>query len=115
MPIRVVVLLNLGPLFGGFRFATRPGMFGLDAPRAFAVLERSVESAFTLLSAHDPADWAALAPTGFDAALPRLEENIGAAALELTSADLRDIDRAASTIAVEGARYPDRLEQLTGR
>jgi aryl-alcohol dehydrogenase-like predicted oxidoreductase len=45
----------------------------------------------------------------------RLEENIGAAAIALTSHDLREIDRAASQITVHGARYPDQLEQLTGR
>ncbi len=47
--------------------------------------------------------------------LERLEENIGAAAVELTADDLREIDRAASKITVQGARYPDRLEQMTGR
>jgi aryl-alcohol dehydrogenase-like predicted oxidoreductase len=47
--------------------------------------------------------------------LKRLEENIGAAAIELTSDDLREIDRAASKIKVEGARYPEKLEQMTGR
>ena len=47
--------------------------------------------------------------------LERLEENIGAAAVELTADDLREIDRAASRITVQGARYPDRLEQMTGR
>lgn len=46
--------------------------------------------------------------------LHRLEENIGAAAVELNSDDLREIDNAASSIAVQGARYPDWLEQLTG-
>jgi aryl-alcohol dehydrogenase-like predicted oxidoreductase len=46
--------------------------------------------------------------------LNRLEENIGAAAVELTSDDLRDIDSAASKIKVEGARYPERLERMTG-
>ena len=45
----------------------------------------------------------------------RLEENIGAASVELSSDDLRDIDRAASQITVQGARYPEHLEQLTGR
>jgi aryl-alcohol dehydrogenase-like predicted oxidoreductase len=44
----------------------------------------------------------------------RLEENIGAAALELTSEDLREITAAASAIAIEGARYPDHLERRTG-
>ncbi|PYU19777.1 MAG: aldo/keto reductase [Acidobacteria bacterium] len=46
--------------------------------------------------------------------LNRLEENIGAAAVELTADDLRDIDSAASKIKVEGARYPERLERMTG-
>jgi aryl-alcohol dehydrogenase-like predicted oxidoreductase len=45
----------------------------------------------------------------------RLEENIGAAAVELTADDLREIDRAASEMTVQGARYPEQLEQLTGR
>jgi aryl-alcohol dehydrogenase-like predicted oxidoreductase len=47
--------------------------------------------------------------------LHRLEENIGAASIELTSDDLREIESAASKIKVEGARYPEKLEQLTGR
>ena len=47
--------------------------------------------------------------------LERLEENIGAAALELTSDDLREIDSASSEITVQGARYPENLEQMTGR
>jgi len=45
----------------------------------------------------------------------RLEENIGAAAVELTANDLRDIENAAAKIAVQGARYPEKLESLTGR
>jgi aryl-alcohol dehydrogenase-like predicted oxidoreductase len=47
--------------------------------------------------------------------LPRLDENLGALAVELTADDLRDIDSAASNITVHGARYPDKLEQMTGR
>jgi aryl-alcohol dehydrogenase-like predicted oxidoreductase len=47
--------------------------------------------------------------------LERLEENIGAVALELTSDDLREIDGASSEITVQGARYPENLEQMTGR
>jgi aryl-alcohol dehydrogenase-like predicted oxidoreductase len=47
--------------------------------------------------------------------LERLDENIGAVSVELTPADLRDIDTAASKIAVQGARYPEKLEQMTGR
>jgi len=45
----------------------------------------------------------------------RLEENIGATEVELTPEDLAEIDRAASEIRVEGARYPENLERLTGR
>jgi len=47
--------------------------------------------------------------------LRRLEENLGAAEIELTADDLRDIESAASKIKVEGARYPERLEQMAGR
>ena len=47
--------------------------------------------------------------------LSRLEENIGAAAIELTQDALRDIEIAASKITVHGARYPEHLEQMTGR
>jgi aryl-alcohol dehydrogenase-like predicted oxidoreductase len=47
--------------------------------------------------------------------LPRLEENIGAADVELTPDDLDDIDGAASNIKVEGARYPRELQELVGR
>jgi aryl-alcohol dehydrogenase-like predicted oxidoreductase len=47
--------------------------------------------------------------------LHRLEENIGAASIALTPDDLREIDRATSQITVHGDRYPERLEQLTGR
>jgi len=47
--------------------------------------------------------------------LNRLDENIGAVAVELTPDDLRDIESAASKIKVQGARYPEKLEQMTGR
>ncbi len=47
--------------------------------------------------------------------LERLDENIGAVAVELTSDDLREIDSAASKITVQGARYPEHLERMTGR
>jgi aryl-alcohol dehydrogenase-like predicted oxidoreductase len=47
--------------------------------------------------------------------LHRLEENIGAAAIKLTPDDLREIESAASKITVQGARYPEKLEAMTGR
>lgn len=46
--------------------------------------------------------------------LHRLEENVGAAAIELTVQDLRDIESAASKVTVQGARYPKQLERMTG-
>jgi aryl-alcohol dehydrogenase-like predicted oxidoreductase len=47
--------------------------------------------------------------------LHRLEENIGAATIELRPADIREIDDAVSKITVQGARYPEHLQQMTGR
>ena len=47
--------------------------------------------------------------------LHRLEENIGAVAVELTASDLREIENAAAEIKVQGASYPEKLEQMTGR
>jgi aryl-alcohol dehydrogenase-like predicted oxidoreductase len=46
--------------------------------------------------------------------LSRLEENIAAASLTLSAADLREIDGAASNITVQGTRYPERMQRLTG-
>jgi aryl-alcohol dehydrogenase-like predicted oxidoreductase len=47
--------------------------------------------------------------------LSRLDENIGALAIELTSKDLTEIDAAAARIPVQGDRYPEHLEKMTGR
>ena len=47
--------------------------------------------------------------------LDRLKENIGAVSVELTAEDLREIDSASSKITVQGARYPENLERITGR
>ena len=47
--------------------------------------------------------------------LHRLEENIGAAAVELTPNDLRDIESAASKITIQGARYPEHIEEMSNR
>ena len=45
----------------------------------------------------------------------RLEENIGAASIELNQADLEAIEAAAAAVTIQGARYPERLEAMTGR
>jgi aryl-alcohol dehydrogenase-like predicted oxidoreductase len=55
-----------------------------------------------------------IAPIPGTTKLNRLEENIGATTVELTPDDLRDIDSTASKIKLEGARYPERLEKMTG-
>jgi aryl-alcohol dehydrogenase-like predicted oxidoreductase len=47
--------------------------------------------------------------------LQRLDENNGAVAIELTADDLREIESAAAEIKVQGTRYPEKLEQMTGR
>jgi aryl-alcohol dehydrogenase-like predicted oxidoreductase len=56
-----------------------------------------------------------IAPIPGTTRLDRLDENIGAVAVELTPEDLGDIESAASRITVQGARYPEKLEQMTGR
>lgn len=56
-----------------------------------------------------------IAPIPGTTKLHRLEENIGAIAVELTPADLSEIEDAASKIEVQGARYPEKLEQMTYR
>ena len=56
-----------------------------------------------------------IAPIPGTTKLARIEENIGAAAIELTPDDLREIASEASKITVQGARYPEELERLTYR
>jgi aryl-alcohol dehydrogenase-like predicted oxidoreductase len=46
--------------------------------------------------------------------LARLDENIGSVAVELTPDDLREIESAASKITVQGSRYPEHIEKMTG-
>ncbi len=55
-----------------------------------------------------------IAPIPGTTKLNRLEENTGAASIKLTSDDLREIESAASKITVQGARYPEHLERMTG-
>jgi aryl-alcohol dehydrogenase-like predicted oxidoreductase len=66
--------------------------------------------ALAWLLAHKP--W--IVPIPGTTKLYRLDENIGAVAIELTAGDLNQIDNAASKIKVEGDRYPERLEKMTG-
>lgn len=56
-----------------------------------------------------------IAPIPGTKRLERLEENLGAASIELTADDLQEIDRAASQITVHGDRYPEALKKVVGR
>jgi aryl-alcohol dehydrogenase-like predicted oxidoreductase len=56
-----------------------------------------------------------IAPIPGTTKVSRLEENLGAENISLTTDDLREIDRAASEIKVEGARYPEHLQKMVGR
>jgi aryl-alcohol dehydrogenase-like predicted oxidoreductase len=84
------------------------GLLGQIAQRKKAT---SAQIALAWLLAQKP--W--MVPIPGTTKLDRLDENIGAVSLELTPEDLRDIDGAAAKITVQGARYPERLEQMTGR
>ncbi len=65
------------------------------------------------LSAGAQKPW--IAPVPGTTKLHRPEENLGAVNVELTAEDLREIEEAASEIDVQGARYPEKLEAMTGR
>ncbi len=82
-------------------------LLGMIAKRKNAT---SAQIALAWLLAQKP--W--IVPIPGTTKLNRLEENIGAVSIQLTPEDLRDIDAAASKITVEGARYPERLERMTG-
>ena len=69
------------------------------------------QTALAWLLAQEP--W--IVPIPGTTKLNRLEENIEAVAVELTPDDLREIDGASSKITVQGARYPENLERMTGR
>ena len=71
----------------------------------------SAQIALAWLQAQKP--W--IVPIPGTTKLERLEENIGAVAIELTPDDLRELDAATAKIAVQGARYPEELERMTYR
>jgi aryl-alcohol dehydrogenase-like predicted oxidoreductase len=85
----------------------------VDWLKAFAARRQATPSQIALawLLAQKP--W--IAPIPGTTKRHRLEENLGAASVQLTPDDLREIDRAASQIAVHGARYPEHLLKLVGR
>ena len=85
----------------------------VDLLREIAARKRATPAqiAIAWLLAQKP--W--IAPIPGTTKLHRLEENIGAASVELTADDLRDIGRALDAVTVQGARYPEHLQKLVGR
>jgi len=85
----------------------------VDLLRAMAQQKKATpaQTALAWLLAQKP--W--IVPIPGTRKLERLDENIAAVGVELTSDDLREIDGAASRIKVQGTRYPEKLEKMTGR
>jgi len=85
----------------------------VDALSNFAQRKRATPAQIALAWILAQKPW--MVPIPGTTKLHRLEENIGAVGVELTPDDLRAIDSSASQIKVQGARYPEHLEQMTGR
>ena len=85
----------------------------VDLVTKFAQSKKSTPAQIALawLLAQKPAN----VPIPGTTKLNRLEENLGAAAIELTLDDLRQIDNAASKVSVQGARYPEEMQKMVGR
>jgi aryl-alcohol dehydrogenase-like predicted oxidoreductase len=81
--------------------------------KAFAARKQSTPAQVALAWLLAQKSW--IVPIPGTTKLHRLQENLGAAAIELTVDDLNEIDRAASQIEVHGARYPEQLQKLVGR
>ena len=115
--------IDASTTFGGSDFRTRSPRFAPDARAAnmavvdllTRIAERKratpAQIALAWLLAQKP--W--IVPIPGTRNLERLEENIGAASVELTDADLREIHEAASRITVQGARLPEEVLKLTDR
>jgi len=114
--------INEGTQFASTDFRNRIPRFTPDARKANQVLvdllaeigqrKRATPAQIALawLLAQKP--W--IVPIPGTTKLSRLEENIGAAAIQLTADDLHEIESAASKITVQGARYPEELQRMTG-
>lgn len=99
-----VSALGLGCMGMSFSY----GLLGTLAERKHAT---PAQIALAWLLAQKP--W--IVPIPGTTKLHRLDENMGAVAITLTPDDLHEINSAAARITVQGARYPEKLEQLTGR
>jgi aryl-alcohol dehydrogenase-like predicted oxidoreductase len=102
---------NTIPRFNEENRRANKAMVDLIAAIAGRKNATSAQIALAWLLARKP--W--IVPIPGTSKLHRMTENNGAAALELSAADLREIEDAASKVAVQGARYPANMEALTGR
>ena len=84
----------------------------VDLLREIAARKKATPAQIALAWLLEQKPW--IGPISGTTKLHRLEENIGAAAVELTPDDLREIEDAAAKIAIQGARYPEALEKRTG-
>ena len=85
----------------------------MDVIAAFAAQKKATAAQVALAWLLAQRPW--IVPIPGTTKLQRVEENIGAATLELTADDLRDIDDATSKITVQGDRYPEEVERMTNR
>jgi aryl-alcohol dehydrogenase-like predicted oxidoreductase len=113
--------IDTSTTFGGSDFRTRSPRFAPDARAAnmavvdlltrIAERKRATPAQIALAWLLAQKSW--IVPIPGTRKLERLEENIGADAVELTNADLREINDAASRITVQGARLPEEVLKLT--
>jgi aryl-alcohol dehydrogenase-like predicted oxidoreductase len=85
----------------------------VDVIQAFAKRKRATPAQVALVWLLAQKPW--IVPIPGTTKLPRLEENIGSTRVELTAADLQELDRLTSEISVEGDRYPPDIERMTYR
>jgi aryl-alcohol dehydrogenase-like predicted oxidoreductase len=102
---------NIVPRFTPENRKANQAMVGLLGRFAHQKKATPAQVALAWLLAQKP--W--IVPIPGTTKLHRLEENIGAANVELSPDDLRELEKAASKIAVAGARYPEELQKLVGR
>ncbi|MGH9447002.1 MAG: aldo/keto reductase [Terriglobia bacterium] len=102
---------NIVPRFSAENREANQALVGLIGKFAQQRKSTPAQIALAWLLAQKP--W--IVPIPGTTKLHRLEENLGAAAVELTPEDLREIDSAASKIKVQGARYPEAMQKMVGR
>jgi aryl-alcohol dehydrogenase-like predicted oxidoreductase len=102
---------NIVPRFDGEN--RKANLAFVDWLKAFAARKQATPAQIALAWLLAQRPW--IVPIPGTTKPQRLEENLGAADIDLTASDLEEIDRAASQIEVHGARYPEHLQKLVGR